>query len=131
MHESRERISNLDIGVLFVSFDTPEQLRQVLLAGVDLRFPLGIDPERETYHRWGLVRAPWWRIWLDPGVWIRYARLIRSGERVRGRGADPLQLGGDFVVAPDGRVAYARPQIRDDRPAVGELLAVASGLRRE
>jgi hypothetical protein len=47
---------------------------------------------------------------------------LAGGERLRRLGRDPLQLGGDFVVDPQGRIAYARPQRRDDRPAVGELL---------
>ncbi|MFU8841830.1 MAG: hypothetical protein ACNA8R_14100 [Nitriliruptoraceae bacterium] len=57
-----------------------------------------------------------------------YARLLASGERLRGAGQDPLQLGGDFVIAPDQTVAYSRPQQRDDRPPVGELLAVVRDL---
>ena len=49
-----------------------------------------------------------------------------SGEKMSEGGSDPLQLGGDFVVAPDGTLAYARPQVRDDRPPIGELLAVVA-----
>jgi len=105
MHARRDRIASLGARVIFVSFDEPEPIRQVLLAGIDLAFPLAIDRDRTTYARWGLRRAPWWKIWLDPGVWVQYARLIASGERPRGAGADPLQLGGDFVVAPDGTIA--------------------------
>ena len=33
-------------------------------------------------------------------------------------------------VAPDGTLAYARPQRRDDRPPVGELLARVLGSSR-
>jgi hypothetical protein len=43
-----------------------------------------------------------------------------SGRRRLGR--DTLQLGGDFVVDPQGRIGSARPQRHDDRPPVGELL---------
>jgi hypothetical protein len=51
--------------------------------------------------------------------------LLPAGERIRGAGRDTLQLGGDFVVAPDGSIAYARPQERDDRPPVGVLVRTA------
>jgi len=82
----------------------------------------------ESYGGWGLHRAPWWKIWLDPSVWKQYAKLLTSGERIRGSGADPYQLGGDFVVGADGRIVYSRPQERDDRPPVGRLLeAVGRG----
>lgn len=122
MHERKDRIAELGADVIFVACDEPGELRAKLVADVDLAFPVGYDPGRASYDAWGLERAPWWRIWLDPAVWLRYARLLLSGERLRGGGADVLQLGGDFIVAPDGTIAYARPQRRDDRPPVGKLL---------
>lgn len=130
MQARREQIAALGAGVVFVGFDDAEQLRSKLLAGIDLVFPLGIDRDRAAYDRWGLRRAPAWKIWLDPAVWRQYLKLVRSGERLRGSGEDTLQLGGDFVIAPDGTIAYARPQTRDDRPPIGELLSVISGLVR-
>ena len=128
MHDRIGRIRELDADVLVVAYDHEGALHDKLLSGLDLAFPLGIDPDREAYRRWGLSRALWWRIWLDPAVWSTYARLMVGGSRFRGLGVDPLQLGGDFVVAPDGTIAYARPQVRDDRPPVGELIAVVSRL---
>lgn len=129
MQDQERRITELGAQVVFVAFDEPEALRSQLLEGVELAFPFLVDRERRAYRAWGMERAPWWRIWLDPKVWWQYARLLASGEALREGGADPLQLGGDFVVAPDGTLAYARPQVRDDRPPVGKLLAVVRGLR--
>jgi hypothetical protein len=102
--------------------DDPAAVRATMLAGVDAPFPVAVDLDRRAYRAWGLRRAPWWRIWLDPRVYARYAGLLVRGERLRRGGRDLLQLGGDFVVAGDGRVTYARPQERDDRPPVLELL---------
>jgi hypothetical protein len=129
MHDRRERIAELGADVLFVACDRPAELRAKLLAGIDLKFPLGFDPDPVSYRNWGLERAQWWKIWLDPTVWSQYARLVLSGERIRGGGADTLQLGGDFVIASDGTVAYARPQTRDDRPPIGTLLEVVTRLK--
>lgn len=126
MHDRKDRIAELGADVVFVAFDEPEELRAKLVAGVALAFPVAYDTERESYRAWGLPRASWWRIWLDPKVWVTYARLLVSGQRLRGGGKDALQLGGDFVVATDGTVAYARPQSRDNRPPVGELLKVVA-----
>lgn len=119
-----------DIGAVarFVVFDEPDLVRRTLLRDIDveaLPFPVLVDRERTTYRDWGLVRARWWGIWLDPNVYKVYWRLLRSGERLNVAGVDVLQLGGDFVVGSDGRVRYARPQHRDDRPAVGALLRTA------
>lgn len=114
---------------LFVVHDEPQLVRSQLLEGIDeLPFPVLVDRERRAYESWGLGRSPWWRVWLDPQVWKQYVQLIRSGHRIRGSGADTLQLGGDFVVAPDGTIAYSRPQRRDDRPPVGELITVIEDL---
>jgi hypothetical protein len=128
----RDRVGRLQASgasVLFIVHDEPERIRRQLLAGIDdLPFPVLVDLERRAYAAWGLGRAPWQRIWLDPAVWRQYLRLLRSGHRIRGAGRDTRQLGGDFVVAADGTVRYSRPQQRDDRPPVGELLAIIERL---
>lgn len=108
--------------MIFVAFDSPHALRRGLLDGVDVRFPVAADEARASYRTWGLGRASSAAIWLDPAVWWSYLKLIASGERIRAGGRDALQLGGDFVVDPEGRIAWARPQRRDDRPPVGEIL---------
>ena len=121
------RWQQLGATALFVVFDDPALLRRTLLRELDdLPFPVLVDRERRHYAAWGLRRAQWWRIWLDPNVYRVYGRLLRSGERLTVGGVDVLQLGGDFVVGPDQRIAYARPQTRDDRPSVGELLQAAA-----
>lgn len=118
----------MDARALFVVHDEPARIRRQLLAGLEVPFPVLIDRDRSAYARWGMGRASWGRIWLDPVVWRSYVTLLRSGERFRGSGTEVLQLGGDFVVAPDGALAYSRPQRRDDRRPVGELLAVVGDL---
>lgn len=118
----QRRLADAGATAAFVVHDRPELVRDVLLAGVDCPFPVAVDPDRTAYRAWGLRRAPWVRVWLDPGVWRQYGRLLAAGERVRGLGRDPLQLGGDFVIDRRGRLVYSRPQRRDDRPPVGELL---------
>lgn len=128
MHERRDRIDALDATVVFVGFDEPELLRSRMLHDVDLVFPFVVDRDRTAYRAWGLRRAPWRVVWLDPRVWWQYARLLLGGDRLRSAGEDTLQMGGDFVVAPDGTVAYTRPQVRDDRPPVGELIAAVANL---
>jgi hypothetical protein len=120
-----DRWDALGAAALFVVFDDPALLLRTMLRGLEpatLPFPVLVDRERTTYGRWRLRRAQWWEIWVDPGVYRAYARLLRQGERLTVGGMDVLQLGGDFVVAPYGVLAYARPQERDDRPPVGELL---------
>lgn len=123
----REALEEIGATAVFVSFDTPERLREGILDGLDaplpLPFPIVVDEERDCYERWGLKRARWHEVWLDPGVWKQYARLLLRGESLRRGGRDTQQLGGDFVVGREGEIVYSRPQRRDDRPPVGELVA--------
>jgi hypothetical protein len=107
---------------LFIAFDTPERLRNSLLQGLEVTYPILVDRDRSAYQAWGLERGSVLGVWGDPRVWLRYGRELASGVRLRRPGADTLQLGGDFVVDPAGTVVYARPQRRDDRPPVAELV---------
>jgi hypothetical protein len=124
VRDSWDPIRPTGAAALFVVQDEPALVRRTMLDGIDveaLPFPVLVDRERAAYDAWGLARIPWWRLWLDPGVWKGYLDQFRAGERLKASGEDPYQLGGDFVVAPDGTIAYSRPQVRDDRPPVGEL----------
>jgi len=120
----RQRLDEIGATAVFVTFDDPEPVRDRLLAGLDVPYPVLVDREREAYRAWGLRRSSVAGVWLDPRVWARYASLLVRGERLRRPGSDTLQLGGDFVIDPEGIVVYARPQERDNRPPVGELLDV-------
>lgn len=117
-----DRIRAVDGVAVFVVHDEPALIRDTMLEGVDVTFPVLVDRDRRSYDDWGMRRASFSDIWLDPNLYRQYARLLLGGERLRSRGEDPRQLGGDFVVGPDGHLVYARPQERDDRPPVGELV---------
>lgn len=117
----QERIDQVGTAV-FVAFDAPERLRASLVHSVDVPYPVLVDRDRGAYRTWGLGRGSLLTIWGDPGVWRRYASELARGARLRRPGTDTLQLGGDFVVDGAGTVVYSRPQRRDDRPPVAELL---------
>ena len=115
---------------VFVSFDEPASVRRLLLTDIRCPWPLLIDTDREAYRAWGLRRASFRQLWMDPNLYRQYTRLLRGGERIRGSGSDTRQLGGDFIVDSHGRIAYSRPQRRDDRPPVGVLLRALEGTAR-
>lgn len=118
----QDRLAAAGGTALFVVHDEPERVGATMLAGLAVPYPVLVDLERRAYADWGLHRARWATVYLDPRVWLRYARMLAGGERMPPTGRDTLQLGGDFVVGPDGRIVYARPQQVDDRPPVGVLL---------
>jgi hypothetical protein len=108
--------------VLAICFDAPERAARYMQEG-DLPFPLLVDAERRTYRAYGLERGAWWRFLL-PKVALGYWRMIESGRQAQRPGEDPLQLGGDFVVDPDGRLALVHPaKDPTDRPPVATLVA--------
>lgn len=121
--ERRDRLEAVGGTAVFVVHDEPALVRRTMLAGLDVPFPLLVDRERRAYRAWGLRRGSVFATWLYPRAWAGYARLLASGrERLRGRGRDTLQLGGDFVLDRAATIVYARPQQRDDRPLVAVLL---------
>jgi peroxiredoxin len=119
----QQRLADAGATAVFVAHDDAEALSNSMLAGVSCPFPVLVDADRTSYRDWRLQRASFAGVWLDPNVWRQYARLLRSGERIRTLGRDTRQLGGDFIIDPQGVIVYARPQQRDDRPPVGRLLA--------
>ena len=90
-------------------------------ARLNAPFPLLADPERTTYRQFGLDRGSVREVW-SPGTLQMYVGLLARGRRLRRPRHDTQQLGGDFVIGPDGRLLAAfRPRSPNDRPAVAEL----------
>jgi hypothetical protein len=56
---------------------------------------------------------------------------MRRGRRARRHRGDSRQLGGDAVVAADGRLAWlVRPDEPDARPSVDTVIAAVDAARR-
>jgi hypothetical protein len=121
--EQLDRIEALGGSVVVVVYDAPARVRAGLLQGLEVTVPVLVDAQRVAYRAWGLERAGFARIWLDPSVWGRYARVALHERRLPRLGTDTRQLGGDLVVDAGGVVRYACPQRRDVRPPVLRLLA--------
>lgn len=92
-----------------------------------LTAPVLLDPDRGVYRAYGLKESLRGSA-LSPSVWTSYARLLASGRRFPGGGRpeeNPLQMGADFIVGPDGRIVYAYCGSHiADRPDVSTLLAI-------
>ena len=122
----RDRLDDLgtDTMVALITFSEPDRLT-TYRDRHHLPFPVLTDPERRTYRAYGLGRGSVARVWGRRAA-RRYVDLIRrdglTGLRVPSE--DTLQLGGDFVIAPDGTLVFgfwgAGP---DDRPSVDELVS--------
>ena len=122
--EQWPRIERRGGAAVCVVHDEPRLVRSGLLRDLEPPFPVLLDAERNAYRRWGLGRASFAATYLAPGVWMEYIRVaVGEFHGIARPGRDIRQLGGDFVVAPDGSFALSRPQSGpSDRPPVGELL---------
>ena len=118
-----ERIEAAGGELVVVVQDEPGPVKKGMLHDLDVPHPVLYDADRGAYEAWGLPRASAAGTFLKPRLAVGYAKLMLGGERLRTRGSDPLQLGGDFVLDGDGVVTYAHPQESiDDRPPAGVLI---------
>ena len=120
MCQHRDELERLGVEVVLVTFSSAGHGR-VWLKEVCSAFRLLIDRERATYIRYGLKRSLL-RSWSLKTV-RKYVQLMRAGRRWRGIQGDSAQLGGDFIIDPQGIVRLAYPS-RDptDRPEAADLL---------
>ena len=124
----RDRLDELGAttDVALITFSDPRQLDPYQdIHG--LPFPILVDRDRSAYRAYGLGRGSLGRVWgwstLRGYVGILgetgLGRLSRATE-------DTRQLGGDFVIAADGTLAWgfwsSGPA---DRPSVDELIVQA------
>ena len=115
-----------DTEVVLVTFTSADDL-QSYAADNDLPFTLVRDPNRAAYRAYGLGRGSWSRVWGLKAA-RRYVELFRQHGLggLRRPSEDTLQLGGDFVIAPDGTLTYGFwGDGPDDRPSVDELVGAA------
>ena len=121
--EREAEIAAIPADVVLVAFDEPSLLGAKILRDLELPYPLLLDFERRTYADWGMGRTNIFGAMLAPSLNWRYLKLLLRGERFLGMAPDMYQLGGDFVVDRDGRIAFAH-RMRDngDRAAAAVLI---------
>ena len=108
--------------VLAVSFEPRDRLFQ-LSRQLQLPFPLLSDPERDSYRAYGLQRG-YLRQIFSPQTVLAYVKLLAQGRMYYFRRSDLRQLGGDFIIDPEGVIRYQyRSAAPHDRPSVDELIS--------
>jgi len=115
--------------VVVITF-TEAHRRDAYVDRTRLPFPVLIDADRSTYRAYGLGRSSVARAWGARPA-LAYLRLVARGRwrDLRRPTEDTLQLGGDFVVAPDGTLAYGFwSEGPDDRPPVDDLIAAVAAV---
>jgi len=109
--------------VFLVTFSQPDFVESYN-SEHSLAYEVLMDPARDAYRSYGLGRGSLSRIWGIRSA-RRYLQLIRADGigGLRRPVEDTRQLGGDFIVGPDGVLTYGFwGEGPDDRPSVDELI---------
>lgn len=113
---------HLDVDVAVLTFGHGDRLADYR-RHLDIAFSVLRDEHRDAYRAYGLSRGSLRAIYR-PATIKKYVQLMRAGQKLRRPTDDTRQLGGDFVVGPDGRLAFAyRPVAPDDRPFAAAIVA--------
>ena len=125
----RDRFAELGerTDVVLITFTEPSALAGYRDRNA-LPFPVVTDPNRHAYRAYGLGRGSVARVW-GWRAGLRYVQILRrSGLRAWRRPTeDTLQLGGDFVIDPDGTLIYGFwGRGPDDRPRVEDLITAVN-----
>ena len=127
MRQKHSEIQARGAAVLAVSFEPRDRLFQ-LSRQLQLPFPLLSDQEMDTYRAYGLQRGNLRQIFSLQTVLI-YVKLLAKGHLYHFRRSDLRQLGGDFIIDPEGVIRYQyRSAAPHDRPSVDELMRVVKEL---
>lgn len=125
----RDRLDELPAGteVVLVVFTDADRAR-TYADEHRLGYPVLRDPDRAAYRAFGLRRGVARTVWGWKAL-RRYIEIIRADGLggLRRPTEDTLQLGGDFVIGPDGTLAWGYWSIGPaDRPSVGALIGAAT-----
>ena len=99
--------SHDDVDLVIVTFTEPKNLRAYQERHNLASTSFIVDPGRSAYRAFGLGRGAVTRIWGLRAA-KRYLEIFRDDSFSRpGRPTeDTLQLGGDFIIDPEGTIVY-------------------------
>jgi peroxiredoxin len=114
--------------VLVVSFTPPAKMK-AFIERHPLPFRIVSDPNRDAYRAFALGRTSV-GAFFRPGVLWRYLRgVFRGYGPAKPVDDDMMQLGGDFLIDAEGRLAWSRPSHEPtDRPSANELQAAMTAM---
>jgi hypothetical protein len=86
-----------------------------------IKFSFLMDWDKRVYRAYALETS-WWRSFHPRNLWFYFRRFLR-GKGIPRIGADPSQLGGDFLVRKDGTLQFAYYSAEPmDRLGVDQIL---------
>ena len=106
--------------VVTISFGT-EYWTNVWLKETKSPFPFLMDAEKISYQAYDLESSTL-RSW-SPMTVLYYAKAKLQGRDILAQRGDAHQLGGDFIIDPQGGIRLSHPSANPtDRPSIDQLL---------
>ena len=125
--QAKDAIATIGGNVIFVVYHDPDLVMSRMMHDLNLPYVLMVDADRQAYARWGLGEATL-RSKLMPSLYWETLKtvfkVITGRERALKEVSGPAQLGGDFVIDCEGRLAFEnRMRSFHDRANIDDLLA--------
>src|SRR5262245_3780879 len=109
--------------VLVVTFTPPERMK-AFLEKHPLPFRIVTDPQRDAYRAFALGRVSYLAFLRPRVMWGYMKRLLQGWRPAAPTDDDLLQLGGDFLIDAEGRLAWVYASKEPtDRPSAMALRA--------
>jgi peroxiredoxin len=120
---AHDEIAGTGAHVLFVGYHDHALVTGQMLRDLKLPYVLLLDPTREAYHRWG-CRPPGFKSMLSVSLYVTMVRVMLNPDRGLGKvPPGPGEVGGDFVVSPNGTLTFAnRLKSLHDHAKIPDLL---------
>lgn len=121
-HQTAFEAANTNI--VTISFGTAYWTK-VWLQETKSPFPFLIDSEKVSYRAYDLESSTL-RSWSPATVWY-YTKARLQGRDIPAQRGDAHQLGGDFVIDPQGIVRLSHPSANPtDRPSMEDIFSSLS-----
>ena len=106
--------------IVTISFSTG-YWTEVWLKETESPFPFLLDKKKASYQAYNL-KSSTLRSWSPSTIWY-YAKAKLQGREIPAQRSDPHQLGGDFIIDPQGIIRLSHPIANPtDRASINELL---------
>lgn len=125
-----EAFRKRDVNIVAIT-SAPPAYCKMFAAEQKLEHPLASDVELKSFRAFGLKKGAVGDI-LGPKVMAKGLRSFLRGNRLGKPVGDKFQLGGTFVVAPEGKILFAhRSQDATDNPPNAVLFRAIDKYRQE
>lgn len=123
MRQHEAEIVSSELQVVVVTFQSGA-MTEAYVRETNLPWPVLIDDRLTLYHSYGMERGRRRDVFGIASI-TTYIKLMMRGRKLHKLTADPLQLGGDVLIDPEGTIRLHHVgRGPADRPSVESILNI-------